>query len=1022
MKKLLTLAVTVFLSALLVGCSNVLTNIYNNDNSQKTGNDSILSPSSSDTSSILTEGLVVIKATAPSANQIADFDPDTEEYTIANSFVSADDSVEFRCFTQDKWANVTWKAEQISSTEQATSEAGATYTECTPKTVSISPKSDTTYASAILPYGKTKVTATITADDPHYSRQYSVTISKPFVYDADAGTGTIAQIRNLSFTALPLSADELPDGMEAEPEVYQDIVFDPKTDDYTADSKLYWVNEDVGDIQINLDIPSGVTLVSIEYAPGAEEDIHKSLADGTIRTVKTEKTYVFESAGGNRPLCITTKDSAQIERTYKINIKKPQSSDTSLRKFGYKITGESITGTIEKTNAGLKTLSGSPIGTSVVDSDDAPNDIKYGDWGTYYKLLSASDRAVTPEKDYGSVQLSADYVRDITQLTYYIVPFHKRATVTWTTTSSDSAPTPSSGWQAYDKTAGMQVDFNAEDTDSTELVKKLWIKVTAEDGTTIKYYTLTAKKPDAGNTVIETVYITAKETKTNTTKQTLEKGKSNAFADAANLDSNARLLNNDDTNINVYTDKLTFYVRTANKHAAVTYELTEPGGTKTTGTTTEETYEDNSAFDEKTYKAFTLTGLTDDKYIGNSTITLYVNGTPTVFTLSKPDSTNTELDSLKLQSQTDVNSSSLNLNNALKVSLKSTDNTKTIGFKAVTKSKTATITVSAASTEVANNYPTGAIPVTATRDSTYPTDWVITLGDATTMIPEGTTVLTITVSNTSPSAVDKVYTVTVTKDCDSESRLESLTVSRATKWETITNLNTLAGRTEQVFDEDIYRNIAKVSGASVTWPDSGNFNYLVTTTDSLPTITATALNSSSTVKLQIWEDGSGFVTKKTGTGSITFTADVNGSLSSGEFFSNSIAYTISIVSKDNTLERKYIFRLLYAGTELATLDDAGETTPGTYEYESDNITGDYATGWSIDLTTFSSDQNITATGEDADGNEITCTATRDTTDLTKWKINGSTGFTIGINKVYITVTNSNGTGSSIYTYNIKRTE
>ena len=342
-----------------MSCSNILSQIYNTNDIQKTGNDSV----------DITKGLVVLKATDITTNQIAAFDKDTFEYDLSSIiFESADDSVQLRCFTEDVWAHIEWSALQTHETTQVENAASASYTGLAqPKTVGIVPQADTQFATVQLPYGKTTLTAKIVADDPHFDTEYSVVIVKPNVYDASTGTGTIAQIRDLSFTPLALSDEELPDGAVADPDVYQDISFDRQTNDYTSSSTLYWVNEDVGDIVINLDMPSGVTVTNITYATDTPEDaeIYSSFENGKIKTLTSQKKYQIESAGGEHPLKITTHDSAG-DRTYTVTIKKPASSDTSLRKFGYKITEESIPGT--KTNAGLLAKSGSPIGTETTEA------------------------------------------------------------------------------------------------------------------------------------------------------------------------------------------------------------------------------------------------------------------------------------------------------------------------------------------------------------------------------------------------------------------------------------------------------------------------------------------------------------------------------------------------------------------------------------------------------------------------------------------------------------------------------
>ena len=126
---------------LCMSCSNILTQIYNTTDIQKTGNDHV------DT----TRGLVVLKATDTESNQIASFDEDTFEYDLSTIvFESADDSVQLRCFAQDEWAHIEWTAVQTHSTEQVNTSSSATYDElATPVNVRIVPGTDTQYATVI---------------------------------------------------------------------------------------------------------------------------------------------------------------------------------------------------------------------------------------------------------------------------------------------------------------------------------------------------------------------------------------------------------------------------------------------------------------------------------------------------------------------------------------------------------------------------------------------------------------------------------------------------------------------------------------------------------------------------------------------------------------------------------------------------------------------------------------------------------------------------------------------------------
>ena len=985
-----------------MSCSNILSQIYNTNDIQKTGNDSV----------DITKGLVVLKATDITTNQITAFDKDTFEYDLSSIiFESADDSVQLRCFTEDVWAHIEWSALQTHETTQVVNAASASYTELAqPKTVHIVPQADTQFATVQLPYGKTTLTAKIVADDPHFDTEYSVVIVKPNVYDASTGTGTIAQIRDLSFTPLALSDEELPDGAVADPDVYQDISFDRQTNDYTSSSTLYWVNEDVGDIVINLDMPSGVTVTNITYATDTVQDaeIYSSFENGKIKTLTSQKKYQIESAGGEHPLKITTHDSAG-DRTYTVTIKKPASSDTSLRKFGYKITEESIPGT--KTNAGLLAKSGSPIGTETTDTETAKP--YYGNCGTYYKLLADSDRASTQAKDYGQVQLSADYVRDITELTYYVTPFHKRAKIKYAIAQAEPDAS-SSEWNDYaiyngTSTVGIPVDMTANDTSSTTLNKTLFIKVIAEDGTS-KIHKIALTKPNANNAVIEAVYVTAKNERISGTKEILEKGKDNTFGSAAALPAAARLLDENDKSgstqmIDAYTSELTFYVRMTNKNTPVTYSVTAADGTviASGAATTEKTYGSNY------YRSFTLTGLydkTNPRYDGDTTITISAAGTDTVFTLRKPDNTITDLRSLTLASSTDdVKSKQLsNLTQALTIDL--TTNTNIIELNAVTKSKTATITASAISTQVPNNYlPGDSIPVTVFQNATYPTDWTITLGDADTPIPQGKVTLTITVSNTG-TASDKTYNIAITKDEDSESRLESLVITNADGTATIWNL---------AFDKDTYR-IFQYKNSSGSYI-SGNYpqgtsatTYYVSHTSKTgkPSISVQTMQTGAKIEIFYYQSGS-YPTIASGTTSLTHDL-----LESTE----SIAYQIRITSKDTSIRRQYNITLSYEGADLSQIGDAS-VSDGTYTYTSENVTATSPIEFSV--TSLSENISIAVSGENSEGTALTFNPVeQDPSNSRQWLISAPAGneLTMGTNEITLDVTNTITGLTQTYTYKL----
>lgn len=963
---------------LCMSCSNILTQIYNTTDIQKTGNDHV------DT----TRGLVVLKATDTESNQIASFDEDTFEYDLSTIvFESADDSVQLRCFAQDEWAHIEWTAVQTHSTEQVNTSSSATYDElATPVNVRIVPGTDTQYATVILPYGKTLVTAKIVADDPLYGTEYSVVIAKPNVYSNSTGTGTVAQLRDLSFT--PIAIDE--EGYDPEIEIFTpnwnaDATtrqFNRQQNNYTSTSTWYWVNEDVGDIQVNLDIPDGVTLESITYGTSAE---------GVVHTVAERQTYRLESMGGEHPLNITTKDSADIERTYSVTIKRTPNTDTSLREFGYTITGQTKSGS--STNVKMKAESGSPIGTAVTGC------------AYEYKLLDDSDKGIIQDKDYGVALLSADYVYDITELTYYVTSFHRRAHVNWAIVNSSTAVSDIASWTEYNRTTGIRFDCTTNDTTETTFSKKLWIKITAEDPSRVNYYSVTLTKPNAGNNVIETLYAFATNSYQGTaTKRVCEKGEANGTGEnlgkAANFTTSSLLLDESD-GVDAYTDSLTFYLRMANKNTPVTYTVTDINGTTvTSGTASAVTYSGNK------YASFTISDLNDSRYNGDSRITITRGTTNTVFTLRKPDNTITDLRSLTLASSTDVKSKQLsNLTQALTIDLKATTNTNIIELNAVTKSKTATITASAISTQVPNNYlPGDSIPVTVVQNATYPTDWTITLGDADTPIPQGKVTLTITVSNTG-TASDKTYNIAITKDEDSESRLESLVITNADGTATIWN---------PAFDKDTYRTFEykNSSGSYIpgNYPQGTRATYSVSHTSKTgkPSISVQTMQTGAKIEIFYYQSGS-YSTIASGTTSLTYDL-----LESTE----SIAYQIRITSKDTSIRRQYNITLSYEGADLSQIGDAS-VSDGTYTYTSENVSAPSPIAFSV--TSLSENISIAVSGENSEGTALTFNPVeQDPSDSKQWHISAPAGneLTMGTNEITLDVTNTITGLTQTYTYKL----
>ncbi|WP_407428990.1 cadherin-like beta sandwich domain-containing protein, partial [Treponema sp.] len=213
MKKIFRFTFIVFsLMMVFTGCSNLFERYYNEDGTEKTGDDSLKTSASSVGTSSVSSGLVVIKNTAPSVNQITynaaqntyfvgkvpsdfnDFDVDYINGTNV-SLHDDDNPVEFRAYANDSNATVTWTAEQTwlfsADLETGKDAAGEEVTgyfsqsaQKLSKPVEVSLTDNSSSSSSIvtanLPYGVTVVSCTITADDEEYSSTYRIVLTKRY--------------------------------------------------------------------------------------------------------------------------------------------------------------------------------------------------------------------------------------------------------------------------------------------------------------------------------------------------------------------------------------------------------------------------------------------------------------------------------------------------------------------------------------------------------------------------------------------------------------------------------------------------------------------------------------------------------------------------------------------------------------------------------------------------------------------------------------------------------------------------
>jgi hypothetical protein len=172
-------------SLAVTGCSNLFEKFTNDDDTAKTGNDSVTAASSASAvhNTVIDSGLVVIKATEPLYNQIT-YKAGTTDYTV-NALVSGDNTMQFRCFPDDSHATVTWSALKTKNAKLD----GTYETLSSGETVAVSGGASDRYATSDIPYGVTVVTAKVTADDTQYSTTYTVTLEKPWNSSAEYITG-----------------------------------------------------------------------------------------------------------------------------------------------------------------------------------------------------------------------------------------------------------------------------------------------------------------------------------------------------------------------------------------------------------------------------------------------------------------------------------------------------------------------------------------------------------------------------------------------------------------------------------------------------------------------------------------------------------------------------------------------------------------------------------------------------------------------------------------------------------------
>lgn len=362
----------------LASCSNMFGGFMNDDQTYKTGVDSVtvnssaesnpVNPNYESTNTELSKGIVVIKKTRPAYNQIV-FDPayewdeendirnvyqvgvvdeDTDgdgvkdidnDETVTPSHGSCvplsiiDNPVLIKCYPSDSHARVEWSAVR---TRRGNLDSTVTPI-ARPTEVSVNPAlGNDRECSISVPYGTTLVTVRIVADDNYYSKTYKIELNKPVRFDEEY----IVKGDDL-FTTYEIDSAEVPEGIEI---VSMKYVSDYNSEDIDPSVRRITVAEGVSSLRIQYrDVETGYTITRritlmrpddrdtslksfahVPYSADAATDA-KSIKVGSIEPLRSINTnlsasddlYYLTRGGGYQGSENTT--SFAQKSTYKIS-------------------------------------------------------------------------------------------------------------------------------------------------------------------------------------------------------------------------------------------------------------------------------------------------------------------------------------------------------------------------------------------------------------------------------------------------------------------------------------------------------------------------------------------------------------------------------------------------------------------------------------------------------------------------------------------------------------------------------
>ncbi len=426
-------------AVMLAGCSDLFRQIK--DSNLKTGNDKI--SSNQGTGGLnLDAGLVVQTPNDPDylGNRI-DFYPDQYSYQV-DGLGTEDSPIKFVCRPEDPNAVVTWEFLRIED------ENGVPL----PNPVKITPESvemtdDGSVAiltSANDPggylYGTVRATATITADDPQYSRNYTIDLNRTDTLVSAIEFLTVTPENNSGLeTSLKEAVGDDPENIEN---------YNPKHHRYRIDA-----DEDADYLDIDLQTYDGA-------------DVSWVIKDkeGNTTGSGTDIPFKVDDLGlGYYQVIINVTEAGQASVPYILNVFRPRDNLTSLKSLEF----DALTGN----NDGIGILKPEIAGNVAPD--------------------------IEKDDDNYSIWVSSYYGNDVTSLLLKPVPGHKYASILSYSSDHGSISGPdSNGYgEITDLPKGdTDVTIRVRAKDGTENDHILTIHKTPEDSTALHSLVVTAQE------------------------------------------------------------------------------------------------------------------------------------------------------------------------------------------------------------------------------------------------------------------------------------------------------------------------------------------------------------------------------------------------------------------------------------------------------------------------------------------------------------------------------------------------